>query len=726
MITVSYNFPLPTCQCGAMLGNGITGITLWGGGNTLNITVGSGNLWDHRGGMPWRPDQNFPAIRKALEAKDMDAIYKMFAPDKCGTVRRPSLMPVGRVVITLPENAKLQRYEQTLATGLVKVFYTLDGVEKMMEFYGDMSINDALAARGLDDSMSIAIHSAYELTGKANYKWLLSDNANMKDHGFAAPVEFSGKNYAGFTQAMPNDPSYTLAYKVLGNGELTVTYKRGFEGDPEALEVSDFDTIAAGSVKFFSEYWQSVPEIKHQDAELDLIYYHGLFKYGIMTNPAGCPAGLQGPWIEDDRLPPWQGDYHFNINVQMCHLPGLKSGRFGNLKKFFDMVLSWKDKLRYNAKCFVGLDNGYMLPHAVDDHAVCMGGFWTGTIDHACSAWVAGMMFDYCEYSCDMDYLKNEVYDFMLGVIRVYRAMMDKDENGKLCLPVTTSPEYRDTGANAWGKNASFQLAACRQLAKNILRAGEMLGVEADPVSVEISENLPLYSVQSTLTSVWEKPQGVIALWEGLALEESHRHHSHLAGICPFEVIDPFAPETEKLVKASIEQWTILGMGLWTGWCVPWASQILSRCGNGGAATAMLKLWHDCFTNVGGGSLHDGRYKGLSFFAQIRGEVMQMDGSMGAITAIQDQFMHVYDREIRVFYGIEHHIRNVSFKDMYAPGGLRISGNVDEAGEVTVSVRAVKDALVCLKVRQSERFTQKLAAGESITLKLTDGKLVRI
>ena len=292
MITVSYNFPLPTCQCGAMLGNGITGITLWGGGNTLNITVGSGNLWDHRGGMPWRPDQNFSAIRKALEAKDMDAIYKMFAPDKCGTVRRPSLMPVGRVVITLPENAKLQRYEQTLATGLVKVFYTLDGVEKMMEFYGDMSINDALAARGLDDSMSIAIHSAYELTGKANYKWLLSDNANMKDHGFAAPVEFSGKNYAGFTQAMPNDPSYTLAYKVLGNGELTVTYKRGFEGDPEALEVSDFDTIAAGSVKFFSEYWQSVPEIKHQDAELDLIYYHGLFKYGIMTNPAGCPAGF--------------------------------------------------------------------------------------------------------------------------------------------------------------------------------------------------------------------------------------------------------------------------------------------------------------------------------------------------------------------------------------------------------------------------------------------------
>ena len=82
MITVSYNFPLPTCQCGAMLGNGITGITLWGGGNTLNITVGSGNLWDHRGGMPWRPDQNFSAIRKALEAKDMDAIYKMFAPDK--------------------------------------------------------------------------------------------------------------------------------------------------------------------------------------------------------------------------------------------------------------------------------------------------------------------------------------------------------------------------------------------------------------------------------------------------------------------------------------------------------------------------------------------------------------------------------------------------------------------------------------------------------------------
>ena len=725
MITVSYNFPLPTCQCGAMLGNGITGINIWGGGNTLNITVGSGNLWDHRGGMPWRPDQNFPAIRKALESQDMDAIFKMFAPNKCGNVRRPSLIPVGRVVITLPENALLLRYEQTLATGSVKVFYALDGAEKVMEFYGDMDMTDALAGKGLDESMSVAIYSAYELTAKANYKWLLSDNPNLKEHGFAAPVEFSGKNYAGFTQPMPNDPSYTLAYKILDNGEFTVTYKRGLENVQDAPEVRDFNAIAAGSVKFFTEYWQNVPEIKHQDAELDLIYYHGLFKYGIMTNPAGCPAGLQGPWIEDDRLPPWQGDYHFNINVQMCHLPGLKSGRFANLKKFFDMVLSWKEKLRYNAKCFVGLDNGYMLPHAVDDRAVCMGGFWTGTIDHACSAWVAGMMFDYCEYSCDMDYLKNEVYDFMLGVIRVYRAMMDQDENGKLCLPVTTSPEYRDTGANAWGKNASFQLAACRQLAKNILRAGEMLGVEADPVSTEINENLPLYSVQSAMTSVWEEKQDVIALWEGLALEESHRHHSHLAGICPFEVIDPLAPETEKLVQSSIEQWTILGLGLWTGWGVPWASQILSRCCNGGAATAMLKIWHDCFTNVGGGSLHDGRYKGISFFAQIRGEVMQMDGGMGAITAIQDQFMHVYDREIRVFYGIEQHIRNVSFKDMYAPGGMRVSGSVDEFGKVTVTVRATRDAELRLTVRRSERYTQKLNAGESVTLILKDGKLIR-
>ena len=439
-----------------------------------------------------------------------------------------------------------------------------------------------------------------------------------------------------------------------------------------------------------------------------------MFKYAIVTNPAGVVPGLQAAWIEDDRLPPWQGDYHFNINIQMCMLPGLKSGKFAHLKKFFEMVLSWKDQLRQNARYFAGIENGYMLPHAVDDRATCMGGFWTGTIDHACSAWVAQMMFDCCEYSGDMDFLRNEVYDFMLGTLAVYKAMMEYDNDGRLSMPVTISPEYRGSAPDAWGRNASFQLAACHQLARNILRAGKMLGLEPDKNALEITEKLPLFTIED----------GEIALWKGLLLEESHRHHSHLAGIAPFGIIDPFAAEMQEIMAKTLLRWTSKGMGEWTGWCLPWASQIHSHCGNGEMAELMLKIWQDCFTNAGGGSLHDGRYPGFTVFAQIRGEVMQIDGGMGAVTAIQEQFLHIYDGELRLFNGIGSQVKNISFENMAAPGRMRVSGAIDGNGKITVSVTAAVDSPLKLSIRKNQLFTGNIQAGETITFTVKDGKTI--
>ena len=712
---ISYDYPLSDQQCGAPLGNGETGEIIWGEKNILNITVGCGSLWDHRGGMPWTEKQNFRDIRAALAAGNEAEIRSFFSQQTESGACRPSLIPAGRIRVTLPANAILLRYEQELESGSTKIFYSLDEEEKFLEFYGDFTMRDAIAGCGLTAGMKLEVCDAYQLTEVSDYPYLLAEHTTLREHGFEEPERFSYGSISGFVQSMPADPSYALICKDHGNGTFTISFKRGVSArDAAEIKFNSFETIAKSSADYFAAFWQDVPRIKYHIPQLQKHYYHSLFKYGIITNPAGTVPGLQAAWIEDDRLPPWQGDYHFNINVQMYMLPGLKAGKFANLKKLFDMVLSWKEKLRQNARHFIGIDHGYMLPHAVDDRGTCMGGFWTGTIDHACSAWVAQMMFDYCEYTDDMEYLRNEVYDFMQGVMAVYEAMTEYDADGKLLLPVTISPEYRGSNMNAWGKNASFQLAACQQLAKNLLRAAEMLGVEPDKNALNIRKDLPLYTIES----------GEIALWQGLLLEESHRHHSHLAGIVPFEVIDPLAPEMQEIIKKTMHRWTGKGMGEWTGWCLPWASQICSRCANGEMASLILYIWQDCFTNAGGASLHDGRYKGFSIFAQVRGEVMQIDGGMGMITAIFDQFIHVFNGELRLFNGIGTNVRNVEFSRISAPGRMKVSGAIAADGTVTASVTTEKTAPLRVAIRQSIPFSGTIQAGETLNFTLLDGKTV--
>ena len=714
--TVRYDFPLSSAVSGAMLGNGATGVMIWGENNVLNISVGSGDLWDHRGGMELTELQNFTNIRKAAEAYDEPALRKIFAAKKIGEkTMQATIVPVGRAVITLPEQYVLKYHELELISGILKVVCACGDSEITLEFCADMSMSDVLSGKGLPEGTDIKIISSYELSGKLNFAYSALQSPNLKAHGYSEPEIFSAPGIAGFIQEMPEDPSFALFCRKYDDGSFTLKFMRDVKSADTiyAEKTGTYDFICEASRKFFNEYWQDMPQISGLDADIELLYYHGLFKYGIMTNPAGVTPGLQGPWIEDDHFPPWSADYHFNINVQMCNLPGYKAGKFANLKILFDLVLSWKELLRKNARCLSGIDNGYTIPHAVDDRGICMGQFWAGCIDHGCAAWVAKMMFDYCEYTGDFDFLRDEVYDFMGGVLRVYLQLTDRNSEGKLYFPVSVSPEYRANAVNAWGRNASFQLAAIQQLARNMIKAAKILGIPEDADAIKVISELPLYTLKD----------GEIALWEDLLPERSHRHHSHLAGIAPFDVIDPFGKETRDIVAKSYQSLVQKGMGEWSGWSMPWASQLHSRCGNGGAAALVLKIWNDCFCNEGGGSLHNAKYFGFTSIAPKEVEIMQMDGAMGAITAIQEMFLHIFDGELRVLWGVVPKKHDISFTGMFAPGGMRVSGLIDKSGNVSCEVYAERDAELKISVRQSELYTQKLSAGESVKLKLNGNKL---
>ena len=304
-----------------------------------------------------------------------------------------------------------------------------------------------------------------------------------------------------------------------------------------------------------------------------------------------------------------------------------------------------------------------MMPHAVDDHCICMGTFWSGTIDHACAAWMAQMMCEYYDYTGDGEFLRDFAFEFMTGVMNVYLAMLE-ERGGRLSLPVSVSPEYRGAEINAWGADPSFQLAAIHRLAKDLIRVAGILGKPVDPAWENVRRNLP----EATLIEVDGKQQ--IALWEGVPLEESHRHHSHLAGICPFATLRPDDPKWKDVLDQSALHWIRMGMGRWAGWSMPWAAMLHNRLGNAQMAEVVIEIWHRCFVNPGGGTLHNPQFGGFcSLFGS--NEIMQMDAGLGIVAAIQDLFVYALDNELYLMSGcMAEPRREIAVNNLYCPGGF--------------------------------------------------------
>lgn len=720
--TVVKEFPLPTIQNGAPLGNSFLGVLVWGSGRKLNISLGSHTLWDHRGGLPWNSKMSYSAIKKALYENDEEGLNKIFAfPDMPpGTPKRPQIVPLGRVEVSLPEESELLRYELELHKGKVTVFASSARGEEKIEFLLGRSNKNVLLFRSSLVS-EITLKDSWHLSGGL-----------LAETGIEEPEFFSGSDVEYFRQPLPQDPSFGLGVRKDG-ALVTVSFARGDEAveSLSTLQPGNWDALEAENKIWWNNYFSSVTSIEMDNPVLTELYHFGLYKFGSMSDPDGVPAGLQGPWIEDNRFPPWSGDYHFNINVEMCYSPALRAGLFQNLRHLFKMVYSWREKLQNNARLFAGVEEGFLMPHAVDDRGTFMGGFWTGAIDHACSAWTAQMMFDYCDYSGDMVFLEEFVFDFMKGVLKVYTAMMEEDGKGKLCLPVTVSPEYRGKRFDAWGVNASFQLAAVHRLVRNLMKVAELLGEEPDPIWADIEQRLPEVTVApGNISEALDKDTPEIALWEGQALEYSHRHHSHLAGICPFNTIDPESPCFKELVKQSRQRWIVYGMGGWSGWSIVWAAQLNSHFKQSDNGELLLEIFNRVFTNKGGGTLHNGYNPGFTLLGDSGGrELMQIDGAMGAVAAIQEMMLYDCCGVLHIGDGVPEHWKHGSFTEMPAPGGFRISASFQKGKGVSLAVRGTRrgvcriflDPVRCWPQPQKGRVKDNiweiaLEAGETVTL----------
>ena len=661
-VPVEWVFPRTgNCHEGIPFADGKTGVLVWGGGGIINMTVGRSDMWDHRGGYEWTDEQSYTNIIAAVETRDNERLRRLFRndpPPGWGGKYNPYMLPLGRVRVKL-SNLTLKSGTLDPMTGMGEIAFAEGGKARMA-----MSVERGTFALEFPQGAEFSVESI-PATEASVYEEVL------RPRGFEKAIVFdkSGKEASGgFNWRLPADVSATVVWRRKGP-VLAVASSRG---EHIALPETDFSLVASNSKSYWRKFWREGARIKVPDAKIQRIFEYGMYRFGAMTDPGGIPAGLQGPWLEDDKLVPWNGDYHFNINVQECYAPAYRGGHFANLMPLFRMVLSWRERLRENARKFVGIDNGYTLPHSVDDRGVCIGGFWAGTIDHGSTAWVAAMMFRYVKYSGDVEFLRNFAYDFMQGAMNVYRAMMEED-GGKLSLPMAPSPEWGDSDVkNSVGRNSSFQLAAAHRLARDLIQGAKMLGEEPSPMWLEVEEKLPPFTADET----------GICLFEGQRFVETHRHHSHMAGFFPFDTIDLSDPATRKIAHDTYFTWVDRGTGKWSGWCVPWAAVLNIHLGSAERAVDLLRAWDTYYCDEGHGSHHNAVVPGFTAWCDGR-DVMQMDGQCAAAAAVLELMAHEIDGKVEFFKGCPESWGEVSFENLRLSDGRRVNGR-RSGGKITI------------------------------------------
>jgi alpha-L-fucosidase 2 len=669
-----WRLPARAPHSGVPLGNGTFGALLWGEGAHLRATINRADYWDHRGGLPARDDATYANLRRWLAAGDEGRLREVFEgrpPEGGEPAPRPTRLPMGRVDLEFPAGAALASASLDMAAGAA-AFALADGARLEAVVLRDHPVL-ALRLEGPGATAARVIARPADAPAVREH---------YRSHGIPEAQSFTDGDSGGWVQECPGEPAMCAAWRRVAagpDGSVTVLVASVYGETPDAARTAaaallervarEKEALLRRSAAWWTAYWEQCARVALPDATLELLYTLGMYKLAGLSVPGSPAATLQGPWIEEDRMPPWSGDYHWNINVQESYWPAYGGNQLGSLEPLFAMLRAWEPRLRENALRFAGTPDGLLMPHATDDRGTGMTGFWTGAVDHGSTAWTGQLMWQYYRLTLDERFLRETAYPFLKGCLRVYEAMLEEDGEA-LRLPVSVSPEFGGAGGAAWGANASFQLAIIHFLCRALLSASATLGVDSEERArwEAIDRRLPIGSLGPS-----ERGEELL-VWEGQPLTESHRHHSHLAGVYPFDIFDLDGSEREQtIVRRSMERLTRMGTGLWTGWCVPWAAFLYARLGNGTMAALLLETFRRFFMGPGLASTHDACFAGFTLFTG-RPDIMQIEACMGASAAVLEMLVHSRGGVLRLFPAIPPAWDEAAFAGIRVEGAFLVSG----------------------------------------------------
>ncbi len=323
---------------------------------------------------------------------------------------------------------------------------------------------------------------------------------------------------------------------------------------------------------------------------VETFFQYGRYLLMGSSRPGTMPANLQGLWAWQMN-PPWNADYHTNINFQMNYWPA----EITNLSEMHEPLFDLSEALvpfgERTAKVLYGA-KGWVVHHLTDAWGFTAPADGPQGIWPMGAAWLAQHPWEHYCHTLDKDFLAKRAYSLMKGAAEFILDFLVVAPPGTACPgKLVTNPSYSPENAfimpngehSVFTYGATMDMEIIHDLLTNCIEASKILNIDKD------FRNQCAKTLKQLAPIRISKETGRIMEWaeDYKEVEPHHRHTSHLFALHPGNQISVTGtPELAVAARKTLEARGDDG----TGWSLAWKINMWNRLHDGDHAYKLLSV----------------------------------------------------------------------------------------------------------------------------------------